>query len=106
MLKNKNSIFRSYTDAEFQAQAVEVFNWQYKQNAVYRQWVDLLKINPASVSDCHQIPFLPIEFFKNFKVISASVTDDTVIFTSSATTSQVPSSHYVNDVTVYEKSFR
>jgi phenylacetate-coenzyme A ligase PaaK-like adenylate-forming protein len=52
-----------------------------------------------------QIPFLPISFFKSHSVLSS---DQPIqqIFTSSGTTGETTSSHYVTDVTIYEESYR
>lgn len=105
MLKNENIIFETALDAGFLKLSLEIFNFQYENNRVYKLWVDLLKVQPEGVKEIEQIPFLPIEFFKNFNVVSSPVNSKTVVFTSSSTTSQLPSTHYVNDITLYEKSF-
>lgn len=105
MLKNENTIFDIASEQGFLAHALEIFHFQYQNNNTYRSWTDLLKINPDRVETLAQIPFLPIEFFKNFQIVSSPVNQDTVRFTSSATTSQVPSSHYVNRIGLYEESF-
>jgi phenylacetate-coenzyme A ligase PaaK-like adenylate-forming protein len=105
LLKNENIIVETYTDAEFLKVSLEIFNFQYQNNAVYKLWVDLMKVKPEAVKEISGIPFLPIEFFKNFNVVSAPVNAKTIVFTSSSTTSQTPSSHYVTDITLYEKSF-
>jgi hypothetical protein len=67
--------------------------------------VNALKIKADNVQFVREIPFLPIEFFKRSPVISSPITDKTVIFQSSTTTLQIPSQHYVNHISVYEKSF-
>jgi hypothetical protein len=105
LLKNENNNSKTNREDSFLRLALRIFHFQYRHNRVYKQWVDLLKIKPAKVKELIQIPFLPIEFFKKFEVISSPVTSKTVRFTSSSTTSQVPSTHYVNDVGLYEKSF-
>lgn len=105
MFTNENRIFNTLTDRQFSELCIELFNFQYENNKVYRQWANLLKTDPKSVRSVGQIPFLPIEFFKNFKVVASDITPATVEFTSSSTTSQTPSTHYVNKVSVYEESF-
>lgn len=105
MLKNENNIFNIASEAAFLDQALEIFQFQYQNNTVYRAWTDLLKIDPRTVRELKQIPFLPIEFFKNHAVVSSPVTDATLLFTSSSTTSQTPATHYVNNIQLYEKSF-
>ena len=105
MLKNENSIFDIVSEQGFLDHALEIFHFQYENNSTYKRWADLLRIKPSKVSELGQIPFLPIEFFKYFQILSSPVNGDTVRFTSSATTSQVPSSHYVNKIGLYEHSF-
>lgn len=105
MFASQNNIFNTLTEAGFLQLSLDLFRFQYSHNAVYRQWTDLLKVRPNEVSSLEQIPFLPIEFFKQHKVVSSPITPDTVEFTSSSTTSQTPSTHYVNDIGLYEKSF-
>jgi phenylacetate-coenzyme A ligase PaaK-like adenylate-forming protein len=105
MLKNENAPWSIASDPEFQDFALRTFNHQYKNNPVYRQWVDLLKVNPRKVGHSGQIPFLPIEFFREFTVVTGHMPNGAVEFASSATTGQRRSKHLVTDVSVYEKSF-
>jgi phenylacetate-coenzyme A ligase PaaK-like adenylate-forming protein len=64
-----------------------------------------LKINPETVEHYTQIPFLPIEFFKTKGVICDGIQDNAICFSSSGTTGQINSKHYVNDISIYESSF-
>lgn len=105
MLKNENNSFDPGVDQNFEEKCLEVFAYQYKNNLVYQQWVNLLKLNPDKVNSPDQIPFLPIEFFKKFEIVTQAINSDTVKFTSSGTSGQSFSTHYVNDISVYEHSF-
>jgi phenylacetate-coenzyme A ligase PaaK-like adenylate-forming protein len=106
-LLKKENIFKDLIPPEdFKNLCLEVFRFQYKQNLVYQQWVDLLGIQINAVQTIESIPFLPIEFFKNFQVISSPLNAQTIKFTSSATTSQIPASHYVNNIDFYQESFK
>lgn len=105
MLKNENNPFNIASEQQFLEHALQTFHFQYEKNVIYRRWADLLNVNPSKVRALEDIPFLPIEFFKRFEVVSSPVTAATVKFTSSSTTSQVPSVHYVNDIGMYEESF-
>jgi phenylacetate-coenzyme A ligase PaaK-like adenylate-forming protein len=106
-LLKKENIFKDLIPPEdFKNLCLEVFRFQYKQNLVYQQWVDLLGIQINAVHKLESIPFLPIEFFKNFQVISSPLNAQTIKFTSSATTSQIPASHYVNNIDFYQESFK
>jgi phenylacetate-coenzyme A ligase PaaK-like adenylate-forming protein len=64
-----------------------------------------LKINPETIEHYTQIPFLPIEFFKTKEVICDGIQDNAICFSSSGTTGQINSKHYVNDISIYESSF-
>ena len=105
MFNNENRIFNIASENEFLELSLSIFNYQAAHNPVYRQWIQLLKIDPPEVNTLEQIPFLPIEFFKKHQVTSSQITQNTVKFTSSSTTSQTPSTHFVTDISVYEKSF-
>ncbi len=105
MLKKENIFSGPITQEAFEGFALQTFRFQYNNNVVYRQWTDLLGLSPTKVSTLEQIPFLPIEFFKSQQVVSSPLQEGTVKFTSSSTTSQTPSAHFVNDISWYEASF-
>ncbi len=105
MINIESQIFKINTAPEFNALALEIFNFQYTHNLIYKQWCDLLNIKIIDINSIYKIPFLPIEIFKTASVISSPITNQTVIFTSSLTTSQIPAKHFVNNIHLYEKSF-
>lgn len=84
--------------------ALELFRFQYATNALYRAYVDALKIDPASVQSVSRIPFLPIQFFKTQPVISGEF-EPAAVFESSGTTTTVNSRHLVKDTGIYTRSF-
>jgi phenylacetate-coenzyme A ligase PaaK-like adenylate-forming protein len=92
-------------DADFNLVALEVFNYQHKHNTIYKAYILSLKIEVTDVKHYTQIPFLPIEFFKSQQVVCNRINADSACFSSSGTTGQTTSKHYVNDIAVYEKSF-
>jgi hypothetical protein len=100
----ENDIFTIETPEDFERIALEIFSYQYRYNKVYRQFCDFLKTNPKKVQTTHEIPFLPIQFFKSHRVISEAVAP-LITFTSSGTTGIVSSKHYVSNVDLYERSF-
>ncbi|MFZ1453360.1 MAG: acyl transferase [Ferruginibacter sp.] len=91
-------------DDNFNELAVELFNYQYEHNKIYRQFCDTLKINAAEVDDVKKIPFLPVSFFKTHTVKTTEFETDTV-FESSGTTQAIPARHFVKDIELYRKSF-
>jgi phenylacetate-coenzyme A ligase PaaK-like adenylate-forming protein len=101
---DKNRIFSIASEKEFLDTTLEVFRYQYKYIPVYREFCDLLKVVPESISTLEEIPFLPIQFFKSHRIFPDEG-EVQKIFSSSGTTGMSSSSHYVMDLSVYEKSF-
>lgn len=97
-------IFNISTAQEFKHIALEVFKFQFHNNPVYRSFCDLLYKHPSDVSELEEIPFLPIEFFKQKSIVSSPAPIEKT-FTSSGTTGAVTSKHQITDLSVYTKSF-
>ncbi|NJL15649.1 MAG: hypothetical protein HC913_23380, partial [Microscillaceae bacterium] len=49
----------------FEATALAVFQAQAKANQIYQKYLHLLGIQPENIREIHEIPFLPINFFKH-----------------------------------------
>jgi len=92
------------TTSAFQEAALLAFKEQYKYNDIYKKFCDLLTVNVRAIKHVEQIPFMPISFFKEHKVLTSSQPVQTV-FTSSGTTGSITSKHYVSDLSLYETSF-
>jgi phenylacetate-coenzyme A ligase PaaK-like adenylate-forming protein len=99
-----NKIFTA-SPHNFETIALEVFRFQYHNNALYQSFVNQLGVQVANVTQVTHIPFLPIQFFKN-KSIATTTFEPQQIFTSSGTTGSITSSHLVKDITIYEQAFR
>jgi len=97
------SIFAAQA-GNFNELAIALFNHQYQNNTIYRQFCDSLHVNADAVDSIHKIPFLPISFFKTHEVKAGEFETDT-IFESSGTTQTIPSRHFVKDIELYRKSF-
>jgi len=89
---------------DFSLFAIDLFNFQYQHNAVYRAYTDSLHIRPVSVTSLRQIPYLPISFFKTHTVQTTSFLPE-IVFESSGTTQSVSSKHYVKDLALYRTDF-
>ena len=102
-----NSFFNIHNVDEFTEIALSVFNFQVEENPVYNRYINTLKINVSDVISLEQIPFLPVEFFKTHQVSTKSKSEalNVKLFTSSGTTGNITSKHYVNDVGIYELSY-
>jgi hypothetical protein len=98
-----NNIFDEKQD--FTKKALQVFQYQFANNTVYRSWNDILNVDIASVSSLDKIPFLPVSFFKTHEVVCGDFEPE-LIFESSGTTTQIFNSrHYVKDALLYTTSF-
>jgi len=99
-----DSIFSIHSEDAFNRMALEIFRFQYKNNPVYRQYVNYLSCKVDKVEHYLQIPFLPIDFFKSHDIVCGGKIP-ALTFTSSGTTGMTFSRHLVADLSVYEKSF-
>lgn len=100
-----DTLFSIQNVSDFEKVALQVFKYQYINNTIYQRFCNLLGITKTAVKRIEDIPYLPIDFFKQEKVVSTPYAIDTV-FTSSGTTGSITSKHFVKDVSVYETSFR
>ena len=98
-------LFSISSAKQFEKMALKVFRFQYDNNAVYREFCDLVTKDKQTVKSLKQIPFLPIQFFKSHDVVS-TIDEPQAIFTSSGTTGSITSRHLVTDVSLYEQSYR
>jgi hypothetical protein len=84
---------------------LDVFRDQFQNNAIYRSYAELIRRTPEVVKHWTEIPFLPVRFFKSHEVIRKGASLD-FWFESSSTKGQVPSRHFVHDLSLYERSFK
>jgi phenylacetate-coenzyme A ligase PaaK-like adenylate-forming protein len=96
-------IFAATTES-FNSLALEVFHYQYSNNAIYRQYCQTLKVVVDAIDSIKKIPFLPINFFKTHSITTTAFTP-AAIFESSGTTQTINSKHLIKDVGLYETSF-
>lgn len=99
----KTDIFKIQTEEEFRQACLETFRFQYENVEVYRKFVDYLNIHPLEIKDIGDVPFLPIEMFKNHLVLDKNLTTD-FYFQSSGTTQMNRSKHYIPNLKLYEES--
>jgi hypothetical protein len=100
----KRQIFCIEDEDDFRSIALEIFRLQYANTAVYKAYTDSLQIDPSAIKDIYQIPFLPVDFFKRFPLVSGKMIPE-FFFQSSGTGSGARSKHYLTDLTLYETSF-
>lgn len=99
-LKDFESQIYTVNDRSFEDIALSLFRFQANNNSIYRQYIENLGIDTITIKSVHQIPFLPISFFKNQTVKTGDWTEET-IFTSSGTTGLTTSTRYVKDLEFY-----
>ena len=98
----KNKLFKLNSTYNFNQKAIEIFNFQYNNNSVYSQYCKLINVNAKSIKKIKDIPFLPIQFFKNYTV--SSYNKHTHSFKSSGTGGK-RSVHHIKDINIYIESF-
>ncbi len=94
-------IFEIASDREFQKLALDIYNYQRGNNPIYDRYCSYL--NVGNINSLEQVPFLPISFFKKFRI----TTDQRNIekeFTSSGTTGSNLSTHHLTDLSIYDQS--
>ena len=97
----------------------EVYQFQYQNNDVYRQWCNILNLRMTNVDlrfvnnkelkifnskFNNNYPFLPISFFKTHSIKTTPFIEQH-IFESSGTTQTTNSKHLIKDIEVYKQSF-
>lgn len=101
---NTAKIIEVRSEDEFESMALDIFRYQLKNNSIYAEFCHYLERSSSNVKELKEIPFLPIHFFKTKKVVSTT-SDPQAVFSSSGTTGQATSSHYVTDIRLYEQSY-
>lgn len=103
----KDRIFtETVSEGGFERIALEVFRFQASACEPYRRYIGLLGVDPLTVTETKDIPYLPVEFFKSHRIYGAQMDrEPEIVFTSSGTTGSETSRHYVRSTTLYEQSF-
>jgi phenylacetate-coenzyme A ligase PaaK-like adenylate-forming protein len=100
----RNRIFNLKSQADFLEISLEVFKYQCNNNPVYQDFIKSLGKGPCKINSPDEIPFLPVEFFRNHKIISGNLPVE-IVFESSGTTGVTPGKHFVTDISYYQESF-
>ena len=100
----RNRIFNIKDQADFWEIVLKVVNYQFEKNTVYHDFIAGLGKDRDAVKALADIPFLPVEFFRNQKIVTGDLPVE-MIFESSGTTGVAPGKHFVNDLSLYEESF-
>jgi hypothetical protein len=97
-----NKIMAINSKSDFEKMSLKLFDYQMENNPIYAPYAALIlkgKI-PANI---YEIPFLPIEFFKQEQIICKGKGVEEVFLSSGTTGKQ--SKHLVADLSLYKKSY-
>lgn len=83
--------------------SLAAFEYQYSNSGIYQTYCNFLDKSPKNVKKLSEIPFLPIEFFKNHAIKSGDWEAEK-IFKSSGTTATGRSEHHINDLDFYHET--
>lgn len=97
-------IFKIQNIATFERLALRLFHYQAEHVPTYAAFINALGRNPAKIKKLSDIPFMPVEFFRDFAIHDQSA-EPNLYFESSATTNVQRSRHYVHRPDLYEQSF-
>ncbi len=96
--ENFEGLLYGVNESEFEDIAFRLFEYQVKNNGVYRDFA--LSVGRSAPGSIHEIPYLPISFFRTHDVRTGNWNEET-IFTSSGTTGQITSRHAVLSIRDY-----
>ena len=93
MLRPSPAVFRQtlvkkiqeITENNFEAVYMELFRYQDSENQLDKEFLHLLEVDVADVSCLEEIPCLPIQLFKQYR-IKTGEWEVSEVFTSSGTT--------------------
>lgn len=91
------------TETGFSALAMEIFNFQYSFNPVYKRYCDLIGKPAHLIQKVKDIPFLPIQLYKS-NTIKSGEWHAEAVFQSSSTTGLSPSINYLQTLSYYERN--
>lgn len=102
-MRERENLARKIKDADgstFDQIALEVFRFQARYNSIYAEFLQLLRVDAASIDQLTEIPALPISCFKQHRLSTGSW-QETQIFTSSGTSKTQTSQHLLRSESWY-----
>src|SRR5437867_4139898 len=105
-LDSKIERFLRTGHGDYDLLALELFEYQFEKNKPYHVFCQAQGRTPANVSRWEEIPAVPIGAFKSKELTTFSAAQAAAVFHSSATTTGVPSRHYLRDLRYYEAALK
>jgi phenylacetate-coenzyme A ligase PaaK-like adenylate-forming protein len=99
-----SDIFSIENENDFKEIALKTFRYQAQNNKVYKKFITLLQTDVSEVNEIHQIPFLPIQFYKTHRIVTEKESIQEIFYSSGTTGIQL-SKHYVADINLYKQSY-
>ncbi len=99
-----DNIFSVKDQEGFLQMSLDIFRYQAENNQIYREFISKPGIMNKEIDTLTDIPFLPVEFFRNFRILTGTGPHE-IAFESSGTTGDLASRHYIADLEIYRKSF-
>jgi phenylacetate-coenzyme A ligase PaaK-like adenylate-forming protein len=103
--KFRKQIFNVGNEEQFNVLAMELFCYQAENVTVYGEFLRLIKCDHRKLNHYLEIPFLPVALFREH-IITDQPSPPQLYFSSSGTTGQSRSRHYIADPTLYEECFQ
>ena len=91
-------------DADFQALALKVFQYQFRRNLYYQKFCALEKKSPQNVNNWKDVPAMPALAFKELVLTSFAPRARVRVFHSSGTTREIKAAHFFDTLRLYERS--
>ncbi len=91
--KSFSKRLESLTLDQFDDFALELAQFQARHNPIYSAYLKARKIQASSIKKLEDIPFLPIQFFKDSLVYCGNPESATQVYSSSGTTGAITSKH-------------
>ena len=98
-----NKIMAINSESDFEEMSIKLFHYQMENNPIYAPYAALI-LKGKTPTNIYEIPFLPIDFFKQEQIICQGKGVEEVFLSSGTTGGQ--SKHLVSDLSLYEKSYR
>lgn len=98
--KSFELLLPSLNAQSFNEIALRLFRFQARENPIYRQYLEALRVDITKINQIEDIPFLPIRFFKEHTIKTGNWTEK-LFFESSGTTGAQTSRHGIKDLGSY-----
>lgn len=84
---------------DFNGRALELFNYQFTNNLIYRKYCESQKVYPSKIAKWQEIPAIPT---RAFKIPSFSLSEGPTSFLTSGTTTEEKGAHHFPDTETYD----